>query len=638
MMAAAILLALPAPALAVTHAHNVSYVGGDGTTQTAADAIVLTADDTDWSGEAGAEASEGFYYAQGDVTISGAITVSGDVRLILGDGATLTIGNGINVDAANDATLQIFPQANGTGCLSGPANGTAGQAGIGSGQGQTAGAVTIVGGVIDVVGGSGAAGIGGGAGSIGAVTITGGTITAKGGAPTEGVSGGAGIGNGGTPSGATVADTGRLALQQREVAKLTVTATGAAGAAGIGGGSGNTTQVTIDGATVTATAGAGAAAIGGGEGGAGSVAIEDATVTATSESGVAIGSGNNLRIPAGSTLTQSVSITGASQVTARGGYAGIGSSPGVSSTGTLAGFAPNGTVTIGVGATTTAVVDSVALSDQAYARAITGTVTADYHFLAFGGTTTAEPTDVIAIAGGPAPVWNAYRHLKVQPLALQRLSVSPAEAELKPQTTVAFSVVGEAIVPSDFPKDANLASALGVTWSVSGNADPTTTIGANGVLFIGSSETSKDITVTATLPEGVSAEWPNLATTLTAQVEEPGEAGGTGGNADNGTGNAGGNANGSGNASGSGATGSSNRPGTSSSGSSSSTSRPSSSSSSNRPSSSSTGKTSTSSSSSRNLPKTGDRQAIWTTAAVLASLLLAASGIAVLRPRLGGRK
>ena len=137
----------------------------------------------------------GWYVVNGNTTISDRIEVTGNVSLILTDGATLTASAGIHVPET--ASLDICGQSGGTGKLK--ANAGEGNAAIGGdgGEKETTGTISICSGTVEATGGSsGGAGIGGGANCYngtntrGTVAIYGGTITATGG------NGGAGIGTG----------------------------------------------------------------------------------------------------------------------------------------------------------------------------------------------------------------------------------------------------------------------------------------------------------------------------------------------------------------------------------------------------------------------------------------------------------
>ncbi len=139
----------------------------------------------------------GWYVARGDVTIADRITVTGDVHLILSDGATLTASEGIGVAVGN--SLSVYGQTLGTGKLIAEGNkhagigGSMGADGVSSTKwmsGYDFSAVT-----------DGAAG-----GSMGSLTVYGGSITANG-SKGAAIGGGAG-GNGGgySVSGSLLAD------------------------------------------------------------------------------------------------------------------------------------------------------------------------------------------------------------------------------------------------------------------------------------------------------------------------------------------------------------------------------------------------------------------------------------------------
>ena len=98
-----------------------------------------------------------------DVTLSRRTTVTGNVNLVIADGCKLTVKGGFEVPEGS--TLTIYGQANGTGEL--VASGAEKCAGIGSNQGGTCGTIIICGATVTANGGSGSAGIGGGALSAG---------------------------------------------------------------------------------------------------------------------------------------------------------------------------------------------------------------------------------------------------------------------------------------------------------------------------------------------------------------------------------------------------------------------------------------------------------------------------------------
>ena len=256
--------------------------------------------------------SDGWYVVNRNVTIDELVTVTGNVRLILTDGTTLTVNGGIGgINVAKGNSFSVYAQSVGenTGRLT--ANSGGWGAGIGGGNGKAAGTITIHGGEVTANGSNGGAGIGGGSGtgfdaSGGTITIHGGSVTATGGGFAAGIGGGnsgsggtitihggnvtatggdsgAGIGGGRMGSGGTVTIHGG-----------NVTATGEASAAGIGGGRrGSGGTVTIHGGSVTATGGGFAAGIGGGfEGSGGTISIHGGNVTATGGgSGAGIGGG-----------------------------------------------------------------------------------------------------------------------------------------------------------------------------------------------------------------------------------------------------------------------------------------------------------------------------------------------------------
>ena len=248
------------------------YNAGTFTTKTA-NVVPLTANMTTLNNTG---ISNGWYAVTEDVTISGRITVSGTVHLILCDGKTLTASSGVSVNSGN--TLNIYSQSEGSnqGSLSATSN-SKGPAVIGgSGKYQSGGTIVINGGNITATGGDYSAGIGGGnRGSGGNITINGGTVTVN-------SSGDSGIGGGYNGAGGTITINGG-----------TVTATSGKGGAGIGGGyNGAGGTITINGGTVTAKSTYAGAGIGGGQYGAGAnVTVTGGTVIATGDDANGIGRG-----------------------------------------------------------------------------------------------------------------------------------------------------------------------------------------------------------------------------------------------------------------------------------------------------------------------------------------------------------
>ena len=146
--------------------------GKNWTTGTVSEYTEITAENASasWIG--------GWYVVTGDVAISGRVTVSGEVHLILADGCSLTTG-GITVEPDN--SLSVYAQEDGTGSLT--ANGSEDAAGIGgSARGKNGGTITIYGGHITAQGGNNGSGIGSGnVASGGTIAIHGGNVEATGG-------------------------------------------------------------------------------------------------------------------------------------------------------------------------------------------------------------------------------------------------------------------------------------------------------------------------------------------------------------------------------------------------------------------------------------------------------------------------
>ena len=253
--------------------------------------------------------SDGWYVVNSPVTIDSRVSVSGEVHLILADGASLTANGGINVARGNSFTVYAQSVGEKMGTLTATGENGAGIGGRnGDKNGSSCGNITIHGGSVAATGGDEAAGIGGGVfGSGGNITINGGTVTATSGDEA------AGIGGGWKGSGGNITINGG-----------NVTATSVTFAAGIGGGQGGSGgNITINGGNVTATSEAFAAGIGGGqESSGGNITINGGTVTATGgQDGAGIGSGSH-----GSYGT--ITINGGS-VTATGGDNGAGIGGGI---------------------------------------------------------------------------------------------------------------------------------------------------------------------------------------------------------------------------------------------------------------------------------------------------------------------
>ena len=254
---------LPTVALA---AGDVKYLDDKGVEQTHTGSYTeITATDTPIAWTAG------WYVVNGNVTIGTEetplrVTVSGDVRLILADGCTLTVNGGIQVqDDDNDITngsanaLTIYAQSTDKSTMGKliakgaehDYNAVIG-GNEGKGYGGSGGAVTINGGVVKATNTKGA-GIGGGFGSSsggsgGTITINGGSVIATG-------VNGAAIG-GGYSGGGTGGDGGTITITGGSVIATGVNGAGIGSGCGTRGGSGG--EVMITGGTVKASSSRGA--------------------------------------------------------------------------------------------------------------------------------------------------------------------------------------------------------------------------------------------------------------------------------------------------------------------------------------------------------------------------------------------
>ena len=147
------------------------------------------------SADTDVEIDGGYYIVFGNVTVNGTLTVSDDTDLILGDGATLTVTNGVvldggdlsvyaqTLDTAKMGSLVVTATSANKAAIGGDgdlvvnggiitATGAANAAGIGSNAEGACGNITLYGGVITAAGGSDAAGIGCGRdGSCGTITV-----------------------------------------------------------------------------------------------------------------------------------------------------------------------------------------------------------------------------------------------------------------------------------------------------------------------------------------------------------------------------------------------------------------------------------------------------------------------------------
>ena len=146
---------------------SIDYLDANGETQTVpvGGYGLVTALDTEWT--------DGWYAAAGDVAVPERITATGDVHLILCDGAALTLEKGIELLQGNSITIYAQSTGDNMGALIGTSDRLKPVIG-----GQTAGAITINGGRISAVPGDDASGLGARWSSNGdAITINGGEIT-----------------------------------------------------------------------------------------------------------------------------------------------------------------------------------------------------------------------------------------------------------------------------------------------------------------------------------------------------------------------------------------------------------------------------------------------------------------------------
>lgn len=281
-------------------ATNVKYIDANGTEQTCSEATVVesSSDQVTWAA--------GWYVVQGtDITLDKTVKCTGDVHLILADGAKLTVSDNqeenpddyddyracISVGEGN--TFQIYGQTSNTGTL------IATNTHQGAGIGGPSKAIIINGGTIQVQGNGGGAGIGCCCAiSCGDIIVNGGNITATG--STYGAAIGGGCGDDNVTCGNITINGG------------TIVATGADCSSGIGtGGFGSRCgSITITGGNIKASSSGSGAGIGCGCGSAGScgtITISGGNIESTGTSGCP-GIGSNEYTP------------DCGDITIRGGY------------------------------------------------------------------------------------------------------------------------------------------------------------------------------------------------------------------------------------------------------------------------------------------------------------------------------
>ncbi|MBR2707794.1 MAG: InlB B-repeat-containing protein [Mogibacterium sp.] len=228
----------------------VNYIDSDGSPKSVTNYARVKSDKnmTDGTGE-----NAGWYVLDENQNFTNRLKITGNVRLILCNGKTLTASMGIYVPG--NSSLEIFAQTKDGNMGKIVATAGSREAGIGGNEDESNGPITINGGDITATGGKYATGIGGGdEGHGGGVTINGGKVKATGGYQA------AGIGGGDKCSAGSIKITGGE-----------VTATGGQKAAGIGGGRyGNAGSISITGGNVTAESSYGGAGIGSGRENSGS--------------------------------------------------------------------------------------------------------------------------------------------------------------------------------------------------------------------------------------------------------------------------------------------------------------------------------------------------------------------------------
>ena len=147
-------------------ADNVSFIDENGVSQSV-DATVLAG--SEFEATLGTEDQTTWYVVSNSVTFNNMVTIKGDVRLILGDGKTMTVnGKSNNEGILLEGCLTIYRQTYGTGSL------TATSKNCGILSKYSANNLTIYGGTVTATGDEGV--------GIGCVdlTINGGTVTANG--------------------------------------------------------------------------------------------------------------------------------------------------------------------------------------------------------------------------------------------------------------------------------------------------------------------------------------------------------------------------------------------------------------------------------------------------------------------------
>ena len=327
----------------------IPYLDADGTEkQTGPDCYDVYTTDT----SLGFKSAEQWYVVLESMTLetTAALIILGDVKLVICDGATLTVPHGINLDngsitvyaqSTDEQTMgKLIANAHDDSCAAigssasktpgtitvngGNINATGGENGaaIGGGSGSKNVNVTINGGVVTATGGANSAAIGGGAGSTNVnVTINGGDVTAIGGANSAAISGNLTV-NDGTVN-ATGSGNGAAISGSITVSGGTVTADAANGAA-------IDCDLTVSGGVVTATGGANSAAING------NLTVDDGTVNVT-VGGESAAINGNLTVEGGDVTVDSANSTAiGGELTVNGGVVTATGVPALSGNPTVA--------------------------------------------------------------------------------------------------------------------------------------------------------------------------------------------------------------------------------------------------------------------------------------------------------------
>ena len=243
---------------AVNHAAksvDVPYLDANGSQQNCNSYTAVDTTTTTWN--------EGWYVAEGDVTIPDSVTLTGDVHLILTDGCSLTVDGGISGN--EDSALTIYAQSTGDEMGSLTVTGGGQTEGVSTGI-FVNGEFTLNGGTVTATGGA-ADNESNGIRANSGIKISGGSITATGGS-SEGMSTGLYAEYGVEIFGGTVTATGGEATGVQwtgsfgiftysgvEISGGIVTATGGS-SEGISTGIRANSGIEISGGRVTATGGA----------------------------------------------------------------------------------------------------------------------------------------------------------------------------------------------------------------------------------------------------------------------------------------------------------------------------------------------------------------------------------------------